>query len=149
MRFLLGCCFLVFAFAAGLAGGAGLPKEIVGVWATDDSEFDQDRLIGGSALYILESGAVALVGAPLPVRRCADGRVCTPIIGFAGRVAFDAATGKLDIALQGSQQSRAIGADYNARDGAILLHTNGSEAQLLRRRKAEVPAALEKHFGGG
>ena len=149
MRFLLGCCFLVFAFAAGLAGSAGLPKEIVGVWATDDSEFDQDRLIGGSALYLLESGAVALVVAPFPVGRCADGRVCTPIIGFAGRVAFDAATGKLNVVLQDGHQSHIFGADYNARDGVILFRAKEGEAQQLRRRRTEVPAALEKHFGGG
>lgn len=80
-----------------------LPEHLLGVWASAESEFESgERLIGGEALYLLPGGQLALVGAPLPVRRCADGSVCTPLIGLGGEARFDPATQRLTLRLHGS-----------------------------------------------
>ncbi len=130
---------------SSFVSGADLPKELVGIWATAESQFENDRLIGGTALYLLSSGQMALVGAPLPVGRCPDGRLCTPIIGSAGMVDYDAATSHLTIKLREASKSISVTADYNAHDDILELRT-GPELARLVRRSAVIPSQMQAMF---
>ncbi len=132
----------LFAFSSARALSADLPKELVGVWASPASEFERESLIGGVALYLLGSGKAALVGAPLPVRRCEDGRICTPIIGAGGTVTYDAASGRLTLVLGDGRQDRTVQADYRATDASILLQGEPGNPTRLLRRSVDIPVQL-------
>lgn len=133
----------LLTLSAGPARGAELPGKLVGVWATAGTEFEGGRLIGGEALYLISAGRAAIVGAPLPVMRCPDGRVCAPIIGVAGRATFEEATRRLSIQVQDGRNSQTIEGEL-APDGATVLLTTGPrQVKRLVRREADVPPALE------
>ena len=132
----------------GLACGADIPAELVGVWASAGTEFEGERLIGGEALFLTRAGRAALVGAPLPVRRCAEGSFCAPIIGLAGLASFDAATGRLSIAVQDGPQSRALEATFDAGAATLVLQTGPGKAIRFTRRAHVVPQALEAELHG-
>lgn len=142
------CILLACVFASGFARCADLPKELVGVWATAPTEFDGDRLIGGEALYLMAAGKAALVGAPLPVKRCADGKVCTPIIGVGGVATFDARSGRVAIALQDGQRSQVLEAQFDPAAGVISLDVESDRVARFLRRGRVVPKALEANLNG-
>lgn len=134
---------LALTLSAGLARGAELPGKLVGVWATAGTEFEGGRLIGGEALYLISAGRAAIVGAPLPVMRCPDGRVCAPIIGVAGRATFEEATRRLSIQVQDGRNSQTIEGELAADGATVLLTTGPRQVKRLVRREADVPPALE------
>lgn len=144
-RVLLLACTLV----AGLARAADLPAELVGVWATPESEFDGETLLGGEALYLLKSGKVALLGAPLPVRRCADGTVCAPLRGLSGSARYDAAAGKLAITLLDGQRSVKVAAAYAAGEKTISLPTEPGKVARYRLHGAAVPETVAAELERG
>lgn len=133
----------LLTLSAGPARGAELPGKLVGVWATAGTEFEGGRLIGGEALYLISAGRAAIVGAPLPVMRCPDGRVCAPIIGVAGRATFEEATRRLSIQVQDGRNSQTIEGELAADGATVLLTTGPRQVKRLVRREADVPPALE------
>ena len=133
------------AWFPGQSQSAELPPEIVGVWATPETEFDASfNLLGGLALYVASSGVVAVGGAPLPVMRNAGGQVVRPLIGIGGSATYDAATARLTITLQSGSQSRSVVADYKAVDRTISMALEAAQPSKLSRRSAVVPEAMER-----
>jgi hypothetical protein len=145
MRILSTMALSLCVWVSGQSLSAELPPEIVGVWATPESEFDSSfNLLGGQALYVATSGTVAVVGAPLPVKRNADGQVIRPLIGVGGSATYDAATGRLTIALRNGNQSKTVVAEYKASERALFLGLEASKLTQLVRRSPVVPIALDK-----
>ena len=121
-----------------------LSPQLVGTWATEDSVFEGESLIGGTALYLNANGSGAMVGAPLPVGRCPDGRVCTPIIGFKLSAVLEKNGTSLLISIAEGSQSMSLTARYDAnKDVLIGQFGNGSstESHLIHRSSA-VPEKL-------
>lgn len=142
-RVLLTLASLIGALGLPAAArGADLPALLTGTWATAGTEFEAERLIGGDVLYLLPGGQAALVGAPLPVRRCADGRVCTPIVGIGGTATYDAVERRLRIAVQEGPRRRELEATLQPGDDTLLLQTSPLQQLQLQRRSGDVPAAL-------
>lgn len=148
MRFHTAIVLIASALFTGLASGDELPKNLVGVWATAGTEFAGEKLLGGEVLYLLSGGKAALVGAPLPVKRCSDGNVCRPIIGVGGSATFDVASGRLSITVRDGQWSKTLEATFDANAGTISLQTEPSKVARFSRRDAAVPKALEAIFNG-
>jgi hypothetical protein len=124
--------------------GAELPPEIVGVWATPESEFDRSfNLLGGLVLYVAPSGVAAVAGAPLPVKRNAAGQVYRSLIGVGGSATYDASTGRLTITLRDGNKSRIVVAEYKASERALFIGLEASKLTQLSRRSPMVPIALE------
>ena len=63
-----------------------LPTDLVGEWATEKSEFYQDVLSRGVAMYLTAHGIGALVGAP-------------PLVAAMGPATYDAKTRALTLRL--------------------------------------------------
>lgn len=124
------------------AWSADLPPTVSGTWATAGAEFESDRLIGGDVLYVLPNGQAARLGAPLPVRRCPDGKVCTPLIGVPGTATWDPAQRHLRITVQEGPRRRALDATLEPGDEALLLQTSPEQRLRLLRRSDSVPSAL-------
>ena len=145
MRFLLSAALALCLLPALPTRASDLPAEITGVWATAESEFNGDRLLGGEVLYVAPSGMIALVGAPLPVRRGADGRVYAPIIGIAGTASYDAARHQLSITLRDGQRSMQGSGAYRP-DDQLLELSAGPDGQIHRlvRRQAVLPESMQK-----
>lgn len=136
---LLRTLALLLALAAVPARGAELPEALVGVWASAESEFEDGRLVGGVALYVMKTGKAALVGAPLPVGRCADGRLCTPIVGALATLSYDPETHRLAI----RQQAQTLSATHELAPGTISWEATPGQPVRLQRRSATLPAAVE------
>jgi hypothetical protein len=146
MRFRSFSLLMSFILPAALAWADALPRELVGVWATADSEFDGENLIGGQALYLSPEGRAALVGAPLPVHRCEDGRVCTPKIGVGGNVTYESASARLTMNLHSGIQKLSVNIDHRASDGTLLLHAPAGF--LLMRKSVTLPDAAARELNG-
>lgn len=145
MRILSTIALSLCAWVSGQALSAELPPEIVGVWATPESEFDSSfNLLGGQVLYVAASGNVAVAGAPLPVKRNADGQVIRPLVGVGGSATYDASTGRLTIALQNGNQSRIVVAEYKASERNLFLGLEASILSQLVRRSPVVPTEFER-----
>lgn len=116
-----------------------LPEQLVGVWATEGSVFEQEKLIGGEALYLDRNGLGAMVGAPLPVNRCPDGRVCAPIIGF--RITITLATDGTSLRIRATEKDKIkeLIASYNEQEKFIQFQS----PTLIFRRTADIPAHLK------
>lgn len=142
MRIRLAILMVAMTAAVGFARAAELPAKLVGTWSTPGTEFEGGKLIGGEALYLVPSGMAAMVGAPLPVGRCADGRVCTPIIGVAGVATFDQASGRMTVNLRSGAKSLMVEGHVDAADGALVLKLGQGEPKRFTRRDAAVPADL-------
>lgn len=147
---------LMLALPLGLRA-APLPAELAGTWSQPGSVFENGQLAGGVALYLLADGRGALVGAPLPVGRCPDGRVCTPIIGSALSASFDPASRQLRLRMfeNGRHLDNTLMVQLQP-DGTLRMDTapqrppaasattpaRPAEANMLVRQEPQVPAAL-------
>lgn len=148
MLFQTALVLVASVLLTGLASAAELPKNLVGLWATAGTEFEGEKLLGGEALYLLPAGKAALVGAPLPVKRCPDGNVCTPVIGIGGSASFDVASGRLSITVGDGQRSQTLEAKFDANAGTISLQTEPNKVARFFRRDTVVPKALEASLNG-
>jgi hypothetical protein len=135
--FLLLIVLPYFAFAETV------PKSLVGTWATKESEFQGEQLIGGAVLYLSESGQAAMVGAPLPVKRCDDGRLCTPIIGFPLTVS-DVSENKLSLSVSDGNDKIMMIATFDSVENILLLNTSKTEALRLVHLRSSLPDFFTK-----
>jgi hypothetical protein len=138
-------CLLIGTLGvAGVAWSGDLPASVYGTWATEGAEFESGRLIGGDALYVLPNGQAALVGAPLPVRRCAGGQVCTPRIGLPGTVTYDPDTRRLRLAIQEGPRRLDLDGSLESGGNALLLQTTPERPLRYQRQSHTVPPDLEQ-----
>jgi hypothetical protein len=123
-----------------------MPTELVGVWSVPDAVFEGDNIRGGDVLYLLKDGKAGLVGAPLPVMKCA-GSWCAPIIGISGKASYEAATRRVTLNLQSEGKGIAIVGEYDATTKTITLRLPAKEAKFMRRKNS-VPPEVEKVLSG-
>lgn len=136
--------FLLAVLTFSLSARAdGLPSELVGIWATEDSVFNGGALIGGTALYLSEGGKGALVGAPLPVGRCPDDRVCTPIIGMNVTAEFEENGGVLRIQIFEGGKTIPLEATFNAEKTVLTGEFGSSKNTRLVHRDTKLPIELK------
>jgi hypothetical protein len=128
--------FLLFAMLAAWATFAvaadSLPRELVGEWATAESEFSYGALSSGAALYLTPQGVGALIGAPPP-------------IGAQGPATYDSKTQRLMLRLtENGQVMATCGFIYDP--GAKLLRGEGAACgpNVYKRRRDSVPEYIRK-----
>lgn len=137
VTFLLLIAIPYFAFAETV------PKSLVGTWATKESEFKGEQLIGGAVLYLSESGQAAMVGAPLPVKRCEDGRLCTPIIGFPLTVS-DVSENILSLSATDGHDKITMVATFDLVENILLVNTSKTENLRLVHLRPTLPNFFTK-----
>jgi len=113
---------------------AKLPKELVGIWATDASVLrDGKWLTSGQALYLGEDGVGAVVGGPPP-------------IGVQATATFDATKNLLSMNLieQGKVVHR-LQISYD--DKEKVLREDSRKPQSFKRRSEVFDATTRKGLG--
>jgi hypothetical protein len=135
------------ALLFSLSAHATLPPDYVGLWASEDSVFQNEDLQGGTALYLAADGSGAMVVAPLPVKKC-GAVVCTPVVGIRAQATLGtsppAPAAVLYVQLQGSTQPLIFTKDANT--PILRLTTSPAKGLQLRLKTAslspEIRAAL-------
>jgi len=123
-------CLLIGILAASAIradAADSLPTDLVGEWVTEKTEFTQDVLSRGAALYLTVRGVGALLGAPPPV-------------GAMGPATYDARTRTLTLRLIERGQDKAI-CDFIYDPRAKTLRAEAPECgrEIFKRRRDYVP----------
>lgn len=137
--------FSALWFFGSLAYGKELPSEFIGVWATEESVLEDFVLWGGSALYLDESGEGALVGAPLPVKKCGDS-VCAPRIGIRVKASVAADGKTIRAKLIDNQNTTEIVLSYDSSSKTLSASVGGETKLRFVRRSNELPSYLRNEL---
>jgi hypothetical protein len=128
------CLLLLFAALVFHAIGADtIPAELVGEWATDQSQFDGGGLTNGIAVYLNTNGAAAMFAAPPPM-------------GKKWRATYDITNRVLTMSLgpqpgEGLPHGLTFRFTYDPKTGT-LLPNNGLTRSILKHRQDHVPKGL-------
>lgn len=83
----------VFSTVVRLGAAPPVPPQFVGVWVSDDAQFNGELLVEGRAIYLDADGFVAVIGSPPPVV-------------LSGKAAFDSGGSLFRFALNNSGSRR-------------------------------------------
>jgi hypothetical protein len=122
-----------------------IPRNLVGVWATEDSVFEGSTLYGGTALYLDTTGDGMLVGAPLPVQKC-DGQFCAPRVGARVCASIEKDGTTIRAMLTDGQRMHKIAIVYSAESKSMTIRPDKNSESRLLRRDAEVPNNLRSEL---
>ena len=103
-----------------------LPVHLVGIWATNKSEFHGEALLRGQALYLDTDGVGAIVGGPPP-------------IGVRIVATYDARTNRLSIKINEGGETRTGTFTYEATrkmivDGGVEYHQQADDISAVTRK---------------
>lgn len=118
---------------------AVLPEKYVGVWATDDSVFQDEMFLGGLAFYVGKNGDAFLLGGAKPPSNCSDVS-CAKI--YATRVQADVGTDPNSILLNSKDMSGKMvsgtGFTYDESTKTLRGVPATLEGRTLSRRSSTV-----------
>ena len=120
-------------YLVGQAMSASLPKDLVGVWATDNSTLKEQLLVKGEALYLDANGVGAIVGGP----SASAIKVLASFEQTTGTISFDIL-----------EHESVVGhgaAVYNASNGSVSF--GDPTHPLFHRRFEEVSRETLKALG--
>ena len=135
LRAMTRCRFLISILAAwAIQANAAdsLPTELVGEWATEQSEFSRSALSKGAAIYLTAQGVGALIGAPPP-------------IGALGPATYDPKTRTLTLRLtERGQVMATCGFIYDSKLRTLKGQGTECGTDVFKRRRNDVPDYILK-----
>jgi hypothetical protein len=105
---------------------------------SDNSVFNDMALVGGQAVYLDADGEGAIVGAPLPVKKCGD-KFCAPVIGIKFHAKLESENLiQMNITTYCEKILR-FGLAYDAENEALsIIQPGKNDGERLKRRYNEL-----------
>jgi len=124
-----------------------LPAAYVGLWATPDSVFEGEDLLGGTAIYLDTDGQGAMVAAPLPVTRCGTA-VCTPSVGIRLQASVDTDGHTLRLLLLAGKDSQELVFSYSPDTRVLVLTTGKAKGLRMEHRTSALTNVIKSALHG-
>jgi len=123
-----------------------LPDTFTGVWATTDSVFEGQTLLGGTALFLGKDGKGILIGGPLPVPICGS-RACAITSGTKLKVSVENDRISLKVTFTtGAKNISGIGYVYHPKEKVLVTTFGGGNGDRLIRRFTGSPDKIIKEL---